>query len=48
MADDIDEQVRTHIREILRLVRVKNKTLQNLNELVRKISLASIYHRCTR
>jgi hypothetical protein len=39
MADDIDEQVTAHIREILRLVlNVKGKTLQNLNELVGQTS----------
>ena len=37
MADDIDEQVTAHIREILRLVLdVKGKTLRKLNELVRQ------------
>jgi hypothetical protein len=50
MADDIDEQVTAHIREILRLVLdVKGKTLRKLNELVGQTSkFASIHHKCTR
>jgi hypothetical protein len=39
MADDIDEQVIAHIREILHLVHsVKGKTLRKLNELVGQTS----------
>jgi hypothetical protein len=39
MADDIDEQVTAHIREILRLVLdVKGRSLRNLNELVGETS----------
>jgi hypothetical protein len=39
MADDIDEQVTAHIREILHLVHgVKGKTLRKLNELVGQTS----------
>jgi hypothetical protein len=39
MADDIDEQVTAHIREILHLVHsVKGKTLHKLNELVGQTS----------
>jgi len=39
MADDIDEQVMAHIREILHLVHgVKGKTLRKLNELVGQTS----------
>ena len=39
MADDIDEQVMAHIREILRFVLdVKGRSLRNLNELVGQTS----------
>jgi hypothetical protein len=39
MADDIDEQVTAHIREILRLVLdVKGRSLRKLNELVGQTS----------
>lgn len=43
MADDIDEQVTAHIREILHLVHsVKGKTLHKLNELVGQTSKFNI------
>jgi hypothetical protein len=44
MADDIDEQVAAHIREILRLVLdVKGKTLHQLNELVGQTSKLELH-----
>lgn len=38
MGDDIIEQITPHIREILRIVLVKGRTLRELNELVGKTS----------
>ena len=44
MADDIAEQIRLHIHEILRVVLdAKGKTLRELNELVGRSSKAEIY-----
>ena len=40
MADDIIEQIRPYVHEILRIVLdVKGRNLRELNELVRKISV---------
>ncbi len=44
MADDIVEQIRPHIHEILRVVLdAKGKTLRELNELVGKSSKVEIH-----